>query len=237
MAPRPGPGARRVRMGGEDGRRGWAARVHVSTCVRARGHEGGLCKAVSGRGRHALTPAFVRRAPCAACWAQGAAADAADGDTKPPAGADAAADTGRRRRRRLCRSHRVRAVAPAPGTRVRPHGAPQLTQPHGATSRPTCRPNPSRVFVHVGLGVWPSLTLDEALAFLDRKDAASARYGPMLTQTDAMHCDSSTPEARGMCAGMGDDGRAPPARPLEQAVERVNELQANIYMVRVAPCS
>ena len=34
------------------------------------------------------------------------------------------------------------------------------------------RPDPSKVCVHVGLGVWPELTLDEALKFLDRKAAA-----------------------------------------------------------------
>jgi len=34
------------------------------------------------------------------------------------------------------------------------------------------RPDPSNVCVHVGLGVWPKLTLDEALNFLDRKEAA-----------------------------------------------------------------
>jgi len=34
------------------------------------------------------------------------------------------------------------------------------------------RPDPIKVCVHVGLGVWPELTLDEALKFLDRKAAA-----------------------------------------------------------------
>ena len=91
--------------------------------------------------------------------------------------------------------------------------------------------------MHVGLGIWPALSLDEALAYLDAKDAASERcVAPSAGGGRTAHSARGTGPWRRPCSADAVDSAPLDSvwalfRPLADLVQRTTELQSHIYMV------